>query len=375
MCYKRYLLRNNSNITTNKYLMKITHCIGLMSGTSLDGVDLVYTAIESGDNYSYKILKAKTYSYSKEWLTKLKNAFNQSASDLEELHRVYGKYLGKLVLQFQNEFQIEKLDFIASHGHTIFHKPEEKYTLQIGCGKEIYKLTNTQVVYDFRSQDVAMGGQGAPLVPIGDQLLFSEYDYCLNLGGFANISYDDNGIRKAFDICPVNIVMNHYIQPLGYAFDDKGQMAASGKICKPLLKKLNGLKFYSFSYPKSLGYEFVVEEVFPVVDAFEIDISDLLRTFIEHIAVQISNVLARSSNIKLLITGGGAYNDFLIHRIRNLTMVQVEIPSNTVIEYKEALVFSLLGLLRLEGNVNCLKSVTGASKNHSSGCVAISIDF
>lgn len=352
--------------------MKIYHSIGIMSGTSLDGVDLVYVQIESSSSYQYKILYAKTYSYADEWLLKLKNAFTQSPSELKELHSVYGKYIGKLVLQFQSEFQIEQLDFIASHGHTIFHKPEEQYTLQIGCGSEIAKLTNTKVIYDFRSQDVALGGQGAPLVPIGDQLLFSEYDFCLNLGGFANISYDENGIRKAFDICPVNIVLNHYVRSLELNFDDKGQLAASGTVCKPLLAKLNELSFYSLPFPKSLGYEFVVREIFPLIDSFKISISDILRTFSEHIAMQIAQVLSHCLEGTVLITGGGAYNDFLVHRIQVLTSIHVVIPSEKLIEYKEALVFALLGLLRLEGKVNCLSSVTGASEDHSSGRVVVS---
>jgi anhydro-N-acetylmuramic acid kinase len=347
-------------------------CIGVMSGTSLDGVDIIYCTLHSSEGaYSYTILESKTYSYSKEWMDALQSAFEKTESELEDLDILYGTYLGTLISTFIEENNIDKLDFIASHGHTIFHKPAAGYTLQIGCGKQISKITNTKVIYDFRTQDVALGGQGAPLVPVGDALLFPEFDYCLNLGGFANVSYDESGIRKAFDVCPVNIVMNYYMQQIGKEFDDKGQLAASGNINTKLLKELNSDAFYELAHPKSLGFEFVKQHVFPLIDSYKINIEDILRTFVEHTAIQISKVLSQKENSKTLVTGGGVYNDFLMQRIKTLSITEIRFPSKKLVEFKEALLFAFLGILRIEGKNNCLKSVTGASKNHSSGKISI----
>lgn len=352
-------------------MSKSYRTIGLMSGTSLDGVDLVFSEISTGLKFEYEIIYAKTYPYSDLWLEKLKSAFYSNKKKLEELDIAYGKYLGNLILEFKNEFQIEKVDFIASHGHTIFHKPNEGYTLQIGDGKEISKVTATKVVYDFRTQDVEFGGQGAPLVPIGDKMLFSDYDFCLNLGGFVNISFEENEVRKAFDICPVNIVMNHYMRQINKNYDDKGELAAAGNIDSKLLEKLNNDPFYHLPQPKSLGYEFVVEKVFPLINSRKLELKDVLRTFVEHVALKISEVLCKKENATTLITGGGAYNEFLVARIAKLSKSKLIIPNENLVEFKEALIFSLLGVLKIENKVNCLKSVTGAKMDHSSGKIVV----
>lgn len=350
--------------------MKTYYSIGLMSGTSLDGVDLVYVSLTSGRGYSYEIMHAKTYSYSEYWEKTLRLAFTKSREELAILDKQYGAFLANVILEFKSEKNIQKIDFIASHGHTIFHNPAENYTLQIGCGKEISRRTNTPVVYDFRSQDVALGGQGAPLVPIGDELLFSEYDCCLNLGGFANVSFEDNGERKAFDICPVNTVLNHYTRKIGQLYDDKGKLAASGVVNTALLHTLNTDLFFTLAPPKSLGYEFVVSQVLPKIDAQEGKIENILRTYVEHIAQKIAEVIQKTRASDVLITGGGVYNDFLINRIQQISKISIKRGDQELIEYKEALIFSLLGLLKLEKKVNCLKSVTGAKKDHSSGRIA-----
>jgi anhydro-N-acetylmuramic acid kinase len=345
-----------------------TKIIGLMSGTSLDGVDIVYVKfLEKNDSYTFSILASETISYSDEWEVKLKTAFNADKDALENLDMRYGEYLGKLVVSFMNKYQIEKVDFVASHGHTIFHKPEEGYTLQIGNGASISNKCKQKVICDFRSQDVAYGGQGAPLVPIGDALLFSEYEYCLNLGGFANVSFNKNGIREAFDICPVNIVMNHYSKQLGFDYDNKGIIASKGEVSVELLKQLNNLPFYLETGPKSLGYEFVVATVFPIIDSFDFSVATILRTFIEHIVIQISNKIRGRG--KLLITGGGVFNTFLIGQLQKSLSVEVVIPDSKLVDFKEALIFAFLGLLRNNGVINCLKSVTGASKDHSGGVI------
>ena len=241
--------------------------------------------------------------------------------------------------------------------------------MQIGNGQVIANTTGSKVVCDFRTQDVEFGGQGAPLVPIGDELLFSNYDYCLNLGGFANISFRERNERIAFDICPVNIVLNYYTNKIDLTFDDKGKLASSGKVNKKLLNQLNELEFYSRSYPKSLGLEWVVEFVYPLIDSYKLETKDVLRTFTEHLAYQISEVIQNNSNV--LITGGGAFNNFLVERIEFYLLQKIDLPSIEIIDFKEALIFAFLGLLRIENQVNCLKSVTGANKDHSSGMILI----
>ena len=343
--------------------------IGLMSGTSLDGVDLVYVAFDKSENYSFEILQTKTYSYTNEWKHKLKEAFHQSEIEINQLDVEYGRYLGKLINSFISDYQIYTIDFVASHGHTIFHKPDQGITLQIGNGSEISKITNHKVICDFRTQDVKFGGQGAPLVPIGDKLLFADYKYCLNLGGFANISFENNRERIAFDICPVNIVMNHYVQKIGLEYDDKGKLASQGQINFELLKELNNLKFYDDAKPKSLGYEFVVDAVFPLIDKYFLSEKDILRTFVEHIVFQISRKIKFKG--ELLITGGGTFNTFLINELRKKISNQIVIPKKEIIDFKEALIFAFLGLLRLDNQINCLKSVTGAKKDHSSGQIYV----
>ncbi len=347
--------------------MKTYYAIGLMSGTSLDGVDLVYVKFEVTNTYSYKILFAETIPYSSKWKQKLKDAFHFDAESLNRLSIEYANLLSELIIGFIDKNNIDDIDFIASHGHTIHHQPEKGYTLQIGDGKTIYKQTKIKTICDFRTQDVQLGGQGAPLVPVGDAFLFHQYDYCLNLGGFANISLDDAGKRIAYDICPVNIVLNHYVNQLKKEYDDRGNIAKSGNIHFDLLQELNALSFYSSEQPKSLGYEFVVAKIFPMINKYDLPVSDILRTYVEHVAMQIANKMIQKKSV--LITGGGAFNDFLIHRITELSKANIIIPDAVTIDFKEALIFAFLGLRKIENKINCLQSVTGAKKDHCSGVV------
>ncbi len=347
--------------------MKHYYIIGLMSGTSLDGVDLVYVKFDVEKTYSYKIIFSETIVYSSKWKQKLKDAFHFNTEKLHKLSIEYANLLSDFILEFIHKNNIDYIDFIASHGHTIHHQPEKGYTLQIGDGKTIFNRTKIKTICDFRTQDVQLGGQGAPLVPIGDALLFTTYDYCLNLGGFANISFAKNGIRLAYDICPVNVVLNYFATILGFEFDNKGVIAKKGVISTELLKELNEFDYYHTEKPKSLGMEFVNSQIFPVIEKHQLKTEDILRTFVEHVAVQIAkNILSNSS---VLITGGGAFNDFLIERIALLSSAKISIPDNTLINYKEALIFAFLGLRKIENKVNCLQSVTGAKKDHCSGVV------
>ena len=339
--------------------------IGLMSGTSLDGIDLVFVQFDKSDISKFKILCADTISYSKKWKETLQKAISFSDKKLQKLDIEYGKLLANEINHFIEKNQLKEIEFIASHGHTILHQPENGITLQIGNGKVIADRTKQKVICDFRIQDVQLGGQGAPLVPIGDELLFGNYDACLNLGGFANVSFKKVNTRIAFDICPVNIVLNYYVNKLGFDYDNKGKIASKGKINNELLSELNSLNFYKKEAPKSLGLEWVQKNIFPIIDAYELNIKDILRTFIEHIAIQISKITTNKKNI--FITGGGVFNSLLIERLKSHTSSEIIVPNSEIINFKEALIFAFLGVLRVDNQVNCLKSVTGASKNHSSG--------
>jgi anhydro-N-acetylmuramic acid kinase len=344
--------------------------IGVMSGTSLDGVDLAHIKFSIQDqNWAFEILESETISYSKNWIHELKSAVDYSETELQKLNEEYTILLASIITNFIKKHKIEKLDAVCSHGHTILHQPQNGFTLQIGNLPEISKLTQQTVVCDFRVQDVQLGGQGAPLVPIGDRILFSEYDYCMNLGGFSNVSFEKNNNRIAFDISPVNTVLNFYANQLRLDYDDKGQLSRTGKCNETLLQELNALPFYKKQHPKSLGFEFVKEVILPIIESYQIPIEDKLHTFTEHVALQIALALP-SKKGSLLTTGGGAYNDFLIERIQNhLPEMKIIIPSAKILEFKEALIFALLGVLKLRGEINVLCSVTGAKQDHSSGLI------
>ena len=347
----------------------IFHAIGLMSGTSLDGLDVCFAKFEKQNSvWKFEISQAETFPYSEKWENKLRNSIHLSAEELLELHSEYGFYLGNAAKNFIQKNNLENINVIASHGHTVFHQPQKKFTLQIGDGRAIKIETNLPVVYDFRSQDVLMGGNGAPLVPIGDELLFSEYDACLNLGGFSNISLRLNDKRIAFDIAPVNIILNKLAQKLNQNFDENGQLAQQGKINFELLEKLNSLEFYKQTHPKSLGIEWCNEHIFPLFG--NLDAKDLLATFTEHSAEQISKIFNQYQLKKVLFTGGGTYNSFLIEKIKDKTNSEIIIPEKEIIDFKEALIFAFMGVLRINGEVNVLSSATGSSHHHSSGIIA-----
>ena len=341
-----------------------------MSGTSLDGVDIAFCVFQKKLNkWNFEIVKAQTFDYDNTWKEKLSSLHLSNAYGFVKTHSEYGDYLGKLVNIFLENNNL-KPDFIASHGHTIFHQPEEKITFQIGDGSNIAAKTNLTVVSDFRSLDVKLGGQGAPLVPIGDKLLFSQYDYCLNLGGFANISFDNEGNERiAFDICPVNIVLNKIAADFDLAFDDKGKISKSGNLNPQLLLKLDDLNYYKQKNPKSLSKEWVIAHFEPILQKFKIPPSDKLRTLCEHFAKQISKSISHKKSKSLLISGGGAYNDFLISRIKAHSNHKIHIPEKTIIDFKEAMIFAFLGVLKIRGEINCLKSVTGAIKDSSGGVI------
>lgn len=338
-----------------------------MSGTSLDGLDLVAAEFwQNNGKWYFNIAAAETVIYPEEWIDNLKKAPVLPGEQLIKLHTDYGRYLGQKTKVFIEKTKFEPT-LIASHGHTIFHQPESGYTFQLGSGCEIAAITGITTVADFRSGDVTLGGQGAPLVPAGDKLFFSAFDYCLNLGGFANISFEENNCRKAFDICPVNIVFNYFALKNGLLFDNNGNLGRKGNIDFLLLEKLNSLDFYKKEPPKSLGREWVESEFMPVLDKYECAEPDKIRTVYEHVAQQISKIIR--NNGKLLITGGGAWNTFLIELIEAKSKLKITIPPREIVDFKEALVFAFLGALRVQNTINCFASVTGAKNDHSAGVV------
>lgn len=343
--------------------MNDIYAIGLMSGTSLDGVDVALCRF-FGNPINYEIINAHTFPYPCGIRTKIEDAVNLNGSDLNKLHIELGQLFGELVTNFIVSYSIKIVDFIASHGHTVFHEPEKQITLQIGHPAYIAIKSGIQTIADFRSADVFLGGQGAPLVPIGDRNLFSDYSNRLNLGGFANVSFEEGDNSIAFDICPANIPLNILADKMGYSYDEEGLLAASGKINQALLEELNALKYYQDKPPKSLGREWFNHQFWTLIKKSRSSNIDKLRTITEHIAQQCSNSFIKGN---VLVTGGGAHNTFLIDRIKDLSTNQIEIPNKTLVDYKEALIFSYLGYLRINQNHNTLSSVTGANKQHSSG--------
>lgn len=350
--------------------MKNTYtAIGLMSGTSLDGLDIAHcTFTFSGNDIDFTIDEAETLAYPSEWIDRLTHLPAATALDFSVANTDYGHYTGRLCKEFMDRNGL-KPDLIGSHGHTIFHDPTQGFTVQIGSGAAIVSETGVPVVCDFRSLDVALGGQGAPLVPIGDMLLFGEYDACLNIGGFSNISYDLMGTRIAYDISPANIVLNHYARLLGKAYDESGTIARSGKLIPELFEKLNQIEYYFRTGPKSLGREWIDQTLLPISDAWIAQPADVLATLAQHIAFQIAAHLPSDKGKKVLATGGGVFNTFFMECLSNYAQCSLVIPDKILVEYKEALIFALLGVLRFRGEVNCLKNVTGARVNNIGGAL------
>lgn len=341
--------------------------IGLMSGTSLDGVDLAEVEFEiKRKKLCYRIKKCKTYLYPDKLIKQLKQSRDLYGFELTQLDRALGKFYGNLILKFCGN---KKPDFISSHGHTVFHQPEKGITLQIGSGAEIAAITGVKTICDFRTTDIALGGQGAPLVPLGDELLFPEYNYCLNLGGYANISYQtkNKSKRLAFDVSVCNVILNYLANEKNQKFDHRGKMASKGKLNKKLFNALNHVKFYHQKEAKSLGNEWFENEILPLFIKHKDSTENKLHTATEHIAFQISKIIEEKSTT--LITGGGAYNDYLISRIRALSGSTIFIPDQKTIEFKEAMIFALLGYMREKEWINTFSSVTGAKRNSSGGAI------
>ncbi len=358
----------------------VYRAIGIMSGSSLDGLDIAFTEFhEDAGKWNYEILQADCYSYPEEWTRKLKSATSLSALDYQLLHVDYGHYIGQQVNEFikKNNLQFQ-VALIASHGHTTFHIPKKRMTAQLGDGAAIAAETGLPVVSDLRALDVALGGQGAPIVPIGEKLLLGNYNFFLNLGGIANISQNAEKYI-AFDVCPANRVLNMLVNKSGKEYDEGGQIAATGNIDIKLLEKLNDLEYYKQSYPKSLANDYGTDIIYPLIENTGLEIPDALKTYVEHIAMQtkkaivdLMNRQTAINNKQLLATGGGAFNTFLIKRLNEMLKennVELIVPDKKLVNYKEALIMAFIGVLRWRQEYNALASVTGAARNSIGGAL------
>jgi anhydro-N-acetylmuramic acid kinase len=338
-----------------------------MSGSSLDGLDLALCSFWKNDTeFCYDIYKTKTFEYPRTLQQKLQEFFHTSANDFCHTEVEFSNFMAQCVNQFLVNSEI-KPNYIAAHGHTAFHQPEKGLTKQIGSGAILAAKTGISTICDFRTTDVALGGQGAPLVPIGDEMLFSDYNGCLNLGGIANISIHQETYRIAYDISLCNIPLNYLAKQYGYEFDNEGKMAKQGTVCQSLLVELNRPEYFIRAGAKSIGFETFARYVKPLLDNSSMTVEDKLRTVCEHISEQIAKNI--NTLQKVLVTGGGAKNRLLIELIQHKTNAQIIIPDNQIIDFKEALIFAFLGYLRIHEEDNCLKSVTGATGNSSSGAI------
>ena len=360
--------------------MNTYHVIGLMSGSSLDGLDIAYCQFDFVNNqWAYKILIAEVVPLPGKCMEDLKQLPSATAKTFCQVDARLGSFFGECVNSFIEKHALQdKVHFIASHGHTIFHFPDKKFTAQIGNGAALAATARLPVVCDFRTADIALGGQGTPIVPIGDKLLCTDYTFCLNIGGIANISGKSADNIVAFDICAANQVLNYLAGLLGQEYDANGETARGGNLDKELLAQLNTLEFYSRPYPKSLDNSFSREMVLPILELSDISIEDKLRTYTEHIAVQVAGHIKRivkaekmnaDTEHKMLVTGGGAFNAFLLERINAQTKILVQVPGEELIKFKEAVVIALMGVLRRRNEVNVLSSVTGATKDSIGGAV------
>ena len=348
--------------------------IATMSGTSLDGLDVVnvHFSIDEKNDISFEIQHSTTYAFTENEKKVLQDAHNFETTRFLRFHNAVGTFIGEKVNKFIKQYKIKDVDFIASHGHTIFHRPEDNFTFQAGNPAYIVAETGITTVGDFRTLDIAYKGQGAPLVPIGDKYLFSQYDACLNIGGIANISFDISSVLVAYDICPANMALNYFAGMFNKDFDEDGNIGRQGHIDDNMLMALNSIDYYRKRWPKSLGREWFDKDFMQTIQKFSsLDINNQMRTIYEHIATQIVKAFDEVQGKEILVTGGGALNKFLIELIKNKTTKKIIIPDKQIIEYKEAVVFGFLGLLRILHKNNTLMSVTGAVKDSIGGAVYI----
>ena len=343
--------------------------LGMMSGSSMDGIDLALCSFWQTDGkWEFEFLATETISFSDHWLQTLKTLPEAGAEELVKQDMLFGAYLGQIAADFLKKNRLHA-DLIASHGHTLFHRPEEGFTYQLGNGQALAQCSGIKTVSNFRTKDILYGGQGAPLVPIGDLLLFRDFDYCLNLGGIANISIKEDERITGFDICPANQLLNHLSRQVWHDYDDGGRMAEKGKLLPSLYNTLNAIPFYQKRAPKSLGNADVRVDFIRLIDLFDASVEDKLHTTVRHIVHQIKAITGNEMNKEGLITGGGAHNSYLVDLLKTESNMNWIVPDKQIIDFKEAMVFAFMGVLKLRNEINCLSSVTGASRDTASGDV------
>ncbi len=354
--------------------METHRVIGLMSGTSIDGLDIAYCQFTQENHlWNFEILHCETAAYSDQWLLELSELAHKKAEEFAKVDVLYGYLIGQLVLDFitKNEL-MGKVDFVSSHGQTIFHNPNELYTTQIGKGSSIAAECGLTTICDFRSTDVAYGGQGAPIVAVGERDLFPDYHVFLNLGGISNIQIHGTDIT-GYDICSANLLTDRLANLIDQAFDYNGSLARSGTVSSVLLHKLNSMRYISKEKKITLHAEDIIKEAMPIIQDSGLTIEDSMATVVEHVSDQIARAVTNEpipDNEQILVTGGGALNSYLIERIQAKLTQKVVVPDDTnIINFKEALIIAYLGVLRIKGIPNVLQTVTGASKDSCNGCV------
>lgn len=347
------------------------YVLGMMSGTSLDGLDLALVEFWQDAKWHFRLNAAATIPYSNEWKIILSDLENRSAFDYARADVELGHYFGEQAQQFIAAQAVQPL-FIASHGHTIFHQPPIRLTTQIGHGAALSAASGYPVICDFRTMDVALGGQGAPLVPAGDHLLFADYDFCVNLGGISNFSVAHQGKRISYDVAFTNMLFNYLTKKLGLDYDDGGAIARSGNCLPDLLAQFHSDPYLQQPFPKSLGKETFVSHYMPLIEANSASVPDLLCTAVHYSAFQLAENIRQFNRPKpkVLLTGGGAFNTFFVDLLQNqLPEAEIVIPDADIIAFKEAIVFAFLGVLRYLGQPNCMASVTGAAADSCGGAV------
>lgn len=358
----------------------VYRALGLMSGSSLDGLDMALVEFEEiGGKWNYTILNSDCASYPDEMKERLKHSTELNAPDYLQLNVDFGRLIGNLVNDFINKNDLAyKIQLIALHGHTTFHIPQKGVSAWLGNPADVAAITKINVVSDLRAMDVALGGQGAPIVPLGEKLLFPDFNYFLNIGGIANISILKNDKKIAFDVCAANKVLNMLAEQTGAGYDKDGAIAAAGNVSTALLTELNRLEYYKQPYPKSLANNFGIETVYPIVNAAPVSLEDKMRTYVEHIVTQISYAINDASQRnpseteKLFITGGGALNSFLVKRLTAVLKqynIEVFVPEKETIDNKEALIMALLAVLRWREENTVMNEITGAARPSIGGAV------
>ncbi len=357
----------------------VYNVIGLMSGSSLDGLDICYAQYEEvRGKWSAQILQAECIPYNDEWQRNLSFASQQNVPQFLRLHTTYGRYIGETVQSFIDKYELShKVHFVASHGHTVWHEPQANTSFQLGDGASIAAVLGLPVINDLRAMDVALGGQGAPIVPIGDKMLFGDYEMWLNVGGIANITLRKaDGSDMAFDICVANQALNNLAQKAGKPYDENGILAAGGQLMQAELGSLRDAEYYKQTGPKSLSNEQAIGFVSEFIDNDNYSIEDRLHTIVHFIALQIEQSISANlsdeecSGKKILVTGGGAFNTFLMDVLKKKLVekgIEVVVPEAQIIAYKEALVMGLIGALRWREETNVLSEITGASRSSISG--------